>query len=207
MIRTFDLDNFLTTLASGSPTPGGGSASALAGALGASLAAMVGRLTVGRKRYASVEAEMTAVVAQADALRSHLTQLADDDAAAYSQVSAAYRLPKSSDQEISIRDEAIQDALKEASLTPLQTMEACVETLELLLKVSISGNVNALTDASVGALIARAGLAGASLNVMVNLADIEDEQFVRKCQTRADELQEQGASLEESVTRIARERA
>lgn len=182
MEQPFDLSSFVESLASGGPTPGGGSAAALAGALGASLAAMVGRLTVGRKRYVDVEPQMQALVDEADRLRARLTQLVSDDAAAFDQVQAAHRLPKDSTVDVAARNQAIQDAFKAASRTPLDTVAACLDTLRLAEQAVATGNVNAATDGAVGALLAYAGLQGAVLNVRVNLTSITDPLFIATSQ-------------------------
>jgi len=172
------LTTFIDDLASGEPTPGGGSAAALAGALGAALAAMVANLTVGRKRYVDVDAQMRAVLAESEALRSQLTSLVAEDAQAFEQVRLAYRLPKESAAEQAQRHAAIQAAMQGASLTPLQTMRACLAVLHLLEQAVTLGNVNAATDGTVGALLAQAGLRGGALNVRVNLGSIDDPAFV-----------------------------
>jgi formiminotetrahydrofolate cyclodeaminase len=177
MSQPFNLSTFLDDLASGEPTPGGGSAAALAGALGAALAAMVANLTVGRKRYVDVDAQMQAVLHEAEALRSRLTDLVAEDARAYEQVRAAYRLPKESADDLAARSAAIQAAMQGASVTPLETMRACIAVLRLAEQAATLGNVNAATDGAVGALLAQAGLRGAALNVRVNLGGIDDQAF------------------------------
>ena len=177
MSQPFNLPDFLDDLASGEPTPGGGSAAALAGALGAALAAMVANLTVGRKRYIDVDGQMQAVLGEAEALRSRLTALIAEDAQAYNQVRAAYRLPKESADDLTARNAAIQAAMQGASLTPLETMRACIAVLRLAEQAATLGNVNAATDGAVGALLAQAGLRGAALNVRVNLGGIDDQAF------------------------------
>ena len=178
MADAFDLNTFISSLASGEPTPGGGSAAALAGALGAALAAMVGRLTAGRPKYATVDEQMQSAIVEADTLRSRLLALVDEDAAAYDQVRAAYRLPKETVEQQATRTAAIQQALQGASRTPLATVEACLAVLRLAEQVVRSGNPNAATDGAVGALLAHAGLRGAALNVRVNLSGIDDVTFV-----------------------------
>ncbi len=177
MSQPFDLPTFLDELASGEPTPGGGSAAALAGALGAALAAMVARLTVGRQRYVDVDVQMQAVLHAAEALRDRLTALIVEDAQAFDQVRAAYRLPKESVDDLAVRSAAIQAAMQGASLTPQETMRACIAVLRLVEQAATLGNVNAATDGAVGALLAQAGLRGAALNVRVNLSGIEDRAF------------------------------
>jgi formiminotetrahydrofolate cyclodeaminase len=180
------LDDFIDRLASGDATPGGGSAAALAGAAGAALVAMVARLTIGRQRYAGVQPTMEAILERAEALRARLTDLVAEDAAAYDAVSAAYRLPKADEEERALRQAAIQAAMKTASLTPLATVEACSEVLQLAEQAVIHGNVNASTDGGVGALLAHAGLQAAAWNVEVNLPSIDDADFVAQVQADAD---------------------
>jgi len=177
MNQPFNLSTFLDDLASGEPTPGGGSAAALAGALGAALATMVAHLTVGRQRYVDVDAQMQAVVHEAEALRGRLTALVVEDAQAYEQVRAAYRLPKESADDLAARSAAVQAAMQGASVTPLETMRACIAVLRLAEQAATLGNVNAATDGAVGALLAQAGLRGAALNVRVNLGGMEDRAF------------------------------
>lgn len=195
MNQAFDLTTFLDDLASGEPTPGGGSAAALAGALGAALATMVARLTVGRKRYADVEPAMQAVLDEADPLRVRLTQLVSEDAQAYEAVRAAYKLPKESELDQHERGVAIQSALQAASATPLETMRACIATMQLAERAASLGNVNAATDGAVGVLLAYAGLQGAALNVRVNLGSIEDQNFVATSEQAAARWLAEGAEI------------
>jgi formiminotetrahydrofolate cyclodeaminase len=182
------VEDFLATLADAAPAPGGGSAAALAGALGASLAAMVARLTVGRARFAAVEEQMTTWRDQADGLRVRLAGLVDADAGAYSQVMAAYRLPEDTPEQQAQRSEAVQSALRQAAELPLSVAAACVDVLELLPDVARLGNRNAATDAAVAAVLAHAGLQGALRNVLVNLASVKDRAFVDEAQARATAL-------------------
>ncbi len=195
MTHPFSLSTFIDDLASGEPTPGGGSAAALAGALGAALAAMVARLTVGRKRYADVEPSMQAVLDEADGLRIRLTQLVTEDAQAYEAVRAAYKLPKESELDQHERGIAIQNALQAASATPLETMRACIATMQLAERAASLGNVNAAADGAVGVLLAYAGLQGAALNVRVNLGSIENQDFVATSEQAAARWLDEGAEI------------
>lgn len=199
MADIFDLNDFISSLASGEPTPGGGSAAALAGALGAALAAMVGRLTAGRPKYAAVDGQMQSAIAEADALRSRLLALVDEDAAAYDQVRAAYRLPKENTEQLVARSAAIQHALQGASRTPLATVEACLAVLRLAEQVVVSGNPNAATDGAVGALLAYAGLQGAALNVQINLGSIDDTAFVADSQASVSAGLREGTALQQRI--------
>jgi methenyltetrahydrofolate cyclohydrolase len=190
-----NLPTFLDDLASGEPTPGGGSAAALAGALGAALAAMVANLTVGRKRYVDVDSQMQAVLHEAETLRGRLTGLVAEDAQAYDQVRAAYRLPKESADDLAARNAAIQAAMQAASRTPLETMRACIDVLRLAEQAVALGNINAATDGAVGALLAQAGLRGAALNVRVNLGGIEDQAFTAAAQQTVAALQAEADAI------------
>ena len=172
----------LEELAGPSATPGGGSASALAGAMGAALLSMVCNLTIGKKRFADVEDELRDVLKEAEALRYQLTNLADADTHAFDQVMAAYRLPRETQKEQAARQTAIQVALQGAAQVPLETATACASVVKLSAQVIAKINPNALSDAGAGALLAEAGLKGAQLNVAINLAAIHDSDFVQEKQ-------------------------
>jgi formiminotetrahydrofolate cyclodeaminase len=179
---------FLSALASGTPTPGGGSATALAGALGGALVTMVVRLTIGRERYADVQAEIIGLQNQAEALQHNLVELMDADARAYGELMAAYRLPGCTDDEKAHRSAAIQAALRDATEVPLAVAAACADILELAAQVAAHGNANAAADAAVGALLAQAGLHGAVHNVRSNLRCIANEAFRNAAHLRATQL-------------------
>jgi len=194
------IDEFLAAVAAGTPAPGGGSVAALAGALGAVLAAMVAGLTVGRERYAAHEAELRSLLAEAGALRQELVGLMDADTAAYTAVMAAYKLPKDTVAQRAERTEAIQAALREAAEIPLAAATACAGVLRLTVQAAAHGNRNAASDAAVSALMAYAGLHGAVRNVRINLKSIDDEAFCRAAETRvADLLQAGEQSLAEAL--------
>jgi len=179
---------FLDNLAAGTASPGGGSAAAIAGAMGAALVSMVCNLTIGKEKFADVEAQMQSGLEKSEDLRVELTQLSTDDSEAFNQVMAAFRLPKNTEEEKAARREAIQAATKQATLTPLATARACAAVIELCQQVAEMGNPNAISDAGAGAACAQAGLQAASLNVLINLPSIKDEQFVSTCQTELDEI-------------------
>ena len=189
-IREYCVQAFLDELASPSPAPGGGSAAALAGAMSAALIGMVCRVTIGKPRFAAVEGELRAVLEEAEALRQQLADLAEADTQAFNQVMAAHRLAKETDEQQATRQVAIQMALRQATRIPLETASACAATLRLVGRVIAQINPNALSDAGVAALLAEAGLRGAHLNVAVNLAGIQDAEFVQAAQ------QELGRALE-----------
>jgi glutamate formiminotransferase/formiminotetrahydrofolate cyclodeaminase len=168
------LSGFVSSVASSTPTPGGGSVAAHVGALGAALAQMVAGLTVGRKKYAAVDAEMKQVALDAADVGNTLAALVDADARAYAAVSNAYKLPKEPDDAAARRSEAITDALLAASRVPLDTARACARVAELAAIVATKGNANAVSDAGVAALLAEAACRGAAYNVRINVAALED---------------------------------
>ena len=169
------LDGFVGAVASSSPTPGGGSVAAHAGALGAALAQMVAGLTVGRKKYAAVDAEMRDVALRAASLRATLSGLVERDAQSYTAVSEAYKLPKEPEEAAAKRTEAITRALVGASEVPLETARACTAVAELASVVAQKGNTNAVSDAGVAALLAEAACRGAAYNVRINVASMSDK--------------------------------
>ena len=166
------LNAFLEELASSSPAPGGGSVAALSGALGAALTSMVCNLTIGKKKYALAEGEMRAVKEGADALRRELMSLARTDSEAFDAVLRAGRLPQGTADESAAREEAMQRAGLEAARVPLRTAEACLAVLRLAERAARAGNRNAVTDAGVAGLLARAAGDGALLNVEINLKSL-----------------------------------
>jgi formiminotetrahydrofolate cyclodeaminase len=182
------LQPFFNELAGATPTPGGGSAAAAAGAMGSALVGMVCSLTIGREKYAAVEAQMQDTLARSEALRAELTQLIDQDTAAFNMVMAAFRLPKTTDEEKAARSEAIQTATQKATLTPLATAQACAEVIELGQVAVEKGNPNAISDAGAGVTFAQAGLRAAALNVLINLPSIKDETFVATRRAELDHI-------------------
>jgi glutamate formiminotransferase/formiminotetrahydrofolate cyclodeaminase len=173
--------DFLKAIASSDPVPGGGSVSAYAGALGAALGRMVTGLTIGRKKYAAVEPEMTVLAAEADSLTTQLSSLVERDADAYALVSSAYKLPKDSPA----RDTEIAKALLGAAEVPLETARVCEKVAQLALAVAAKGNSNAVTDAGVAALLAEAGCKGASYNVRINVAALSDKSLGKRLESEA----------------------
>ncbi|HLZ44437.1 MAG TPA: glutamate formimidoyltransferase [Gemmatimonadales bacterium] len=165
------LDGWIDQLAAASPTPGGGSAAALAGTLAAALVAMVARLTVGRKAYAAVDAEARAIIEEAERLRTDLRRLVDEDAAAYEGVSRAYKIPKDDPQ----RARAIDDALLGAARPPAEVVKRARRLLALAQTIEQIGNKNATSDARVAGMLAKTAIDGATENVNANLAGMSDQ--------------------------------
>ncbi len=193
-------DVFLDALAEGKPTPGGGSAAAYSAAMGAGLVAMVARLSIGKKKYAEVEAEMKEVLAEAENLRAELTQAVEEDAAAFTAIMEAFRLPKESDAEKRVRSQAIQDATLYASEVPLQTAKKALRVMELSLRVAKSGNINAITDGVSGAAMAQAAIRAAGYNVRINLSSLKDKIKAEALQTDLKNI-ETGAEEVDSALR------
>ncbi|HEX9580681.1 MAG TPA: glutamate formimidoyltransferase [Gemmatimonadales bacterium] len=188
------LDGWIDDLASGAPTPGGGSAAALAGALAAALVAMVGRLTTSRKAYATVANEFTTLTAEADRLRAVFRPLVDRDAAAYEAVMAAYKLPKGTAEELRRRQEAIDRALLNAAAVPLETARAAAALLPLARRAAEAGNKNSVCDAGVAALLAEGALRGAVYNVEVNVRSLSHPELGATLSKEARDLDAHGAT-------------
>lgn len=176
-LTELSLVEFAEKLASDAPAPGGGSAAALSGALGAALVSMVCRLTVGREKYAPFEALASETADRADGLRRSLLEGVQKDTAAFDGVIAALKMPKGTDEERAARDAEIQRAYKLAVLSPQETAESCLAVMRLAEGLLHKSNRNAASDLSVGAMQACAGLMGALENVAINLPSIQDEAY------------------------------
>ncbi|PIP35121.1 MAG: methenyltetrahydrofolate cyclohydrolase [Desulfobacterales bacterium CG07_land_8_20_14_0_80_52_14] len=181
-IMETSIGEFVQKLAGASATPGGGSVAALAGALGAALCAMVGRLTAGRPKFRDVTPEMNRMLETADRLSLKLLELADKDIDAYNRVMTAFKMPKESDKQSTLRREAIQNAFKQASRVPMQTLQTLEELVGLVEKSLFAGNPNCFTDAAVAAELVRAAARSAAYNVRINLPEIDDKEFVQQIQ-------------------------
>lgn len=206
MFREKSLDRFLDELASKAPAPGGGSVAALSGALAAGLVSMVCNLTVGKKKYAHVEEDIKNLLAQSEALRRELVNLLEEDVQVYTKVSKAYKMPRETEEEKLVRAEAIQVALKEATAVPMAVAETCVKVLDLCTPVAKKGNVMAVSDAGIAALMAEAGLRSAALNVLINLGAIKDQEFVEREGARLDALLEGKSELKEEIYKLVEDK-
>ncbi len=198
--------SFIEELAAPTPTPGGGSAGAYAGAMGAALVAMVAGLTIGKKKYAEVEAEMQAVRVMAESLRKELTQAVDDDASAFEALMGAFKLPKDSPEQQTARNAAIINATLNAAHIPLHVAEDAVKVMELALKCARNGNLNAISDSMSGFAMARAALTAAGYNVKINLHSLEDKSAGRKMLAEAAELEKEANRLEKEIRAVMKER-
>lgn len=194
------VSGFVASVASSNPVPGGGSVAAHAGALAAALAQMVAGLTIGKKKYASVDAEMKDAALKAVSLGNTLASLVKRDAEAYSHVSEAYKLPKEPADAAARRSEAVTAALLKAAEVPLETARASVEVAQLAAIVAEKGNTNAVTDAGVAALLAQAACKGAAYNVRVNVQALDDRSKGGSLAREAEQLVKKAGELAERAT-------
>jgi formiminotetrahydrofolate cyclodeaminase len=177
------LREYLDDLASAKPTPGGGSAAALSGAMGAALVCMVARLTLGKAEYTAVETEIEEIVQKAEVLRARFQALMSEDIEAYGRLSACFKLPKATSEEKAARTRAIQASLVDAALVPLEMAERAVELVQYCQRIAEIGNKNVLSDVATASTLASSAASGASWMVRVNVEELKD-------QVRADELNE-----------------
>lgn len=182
------VEEFIEELASANPTPGGGSASALAGAMAAAMVEMACNLTVGREKFRDVEVELQTVRGRAKDLRLRMLAAVDEDTEAYNAVSQAYKLPRTGDTEKAARTAAIQSALQYATEVPLKVAQAAAETSELAVVAMEKSNPSVASDARVARLLADAARDGAIANVEINLGSINDSAFVEKMKTELEGL-------------------
>jgi formiminotetrahydrofolate cyclodeaminase len=198
--------SFVSELASDSAAPGGGSASALAGCLGAALTTMVCNLSLDEEKYKASLPEILEIRAQASTLLEKLMLAIDADANAFKEVMNAYKLPKATDEEKSFRLETIQQSMKKASLLPLSVAADCLEALKLSHRILPIGNANAASDAAVAALMAYAAVQGALFNVKINLGFIKDAEFCAETRELIEEIsvtaKKENAAMEAAVAKI-----
>ena len=187
------IDSFLAELASKAPTPGGGGAAALCGAVGVALGNMVGKLTLGKKKYAEVQEDIAALNAKAEALREEFLALIDADAEAFEPLSKAYGIPKDDPT----RGEVMEAALLAAVQPPLEIMRKCVKALELIAEYAAKGSALAISDAGCAAAITRAACEAAALNVFVNTKPMRDREKAGEINHEANELLQQCALARE----------
>jgi len=172
------LGQFLDDLSSSQPTPGGGSASALSGALGAALASMVCRLTLDKDEYAGVQQEVAALLQQTENLRQRFQQLVQEDIEAYGELSESFKMPRETSEEREARTAAIQEQLVEAALVPLEVTERSAQLMRVCQRIAEIGNAKVLSDVATGAMLASSAGAGAAWIVRVNLQSIKDLELV-----------------------------
>jgi glutamate formiminotransferase / formiminotetrahydrofolate cyclodeaminase len=198
---------FLDRLAEGTATPGGGSAAAYSGAMGAGLVSMVARLTIAKKKYAEVETRMRDIAAQADGLRASLEQAVSGDAEAFDAVMAAMKLPKDTEAQQQTRANAIEQATYQAAAVPLEVAGLAAQVIELAAEVAEKGNTNAITDGASAAAMARAALNAAALNVKTNALSISNKEDAAGWLSQLTEIDAQAQAAEARIREALRQRA
>jgi formiminotetrahydrofolate cyclodeaminase len=206
MITQTSLEDFLNALASKAPTPGGGSAAAVIGAMGAGLISMVCNVTLGKKGMEEVAAQMRTVCDQSETLRTRLTAMIAEDIAAFDCLMSAYRLPKGTDAEKAARSAAIQNGLAGATNAPLDCARACAEVIKLSRWVAQHGYSGVISDAGVGVLAAQTALRSAALNIEINAPLLEDRAFAARAKDEVESLVAAGARESEAVFALVRTR-
>ncbi len=192
--------------ASDSPTPGGGSVSALVGSLGVAMVAMVGNLTVGKEKYKDVEAETKNILDEAYGIIGKLEKLVEADISEFSKFMAVLKLPKTTEQEKAERTAAMQKTLISATDTPMEIARTCLAALKLANNLSGIGNKGAISDVGVGAYVAEAALNSALLSVDINLPMIKDETYTARVSAERNALVEQARELKEATVAKVQER-
>jgi len=200
------VSNFLDELASNSPTPGGGSVAALAGALGAALISMVGNLTVGKKKYEDVEEDIKKILSSSEKLRYELSQLIEEDVKAFNNFMATYKMPKETEDEKKVRAEKMQESLIKAAKVPLKTAYKCFDIMIVSQEAAEKGNLNVVSDAGVAVLMAEAALESAILNVKINLRMIKDEKVRTELFSSIKEILLKEKGQKEKVLEIVEEK-
>jgi formiminotetrahydrofolate cyclodeaminase len=198
----YDLGTFLTAVGSGNPTPGGGAASAVAGALAAALAEMVAQFTTGKPAYAAVEDEMRLVIGQAEQLQRELLSLVEEDERGFAEVSMAYSRPKTTHEEQVARSAAIQQSLLVAMQAPLAVMERGCQVLALAVQVARSGNRRLASDAGCSALVGEAAVRAAGLNVLANAILMQDKTVSGQAREQVARYTRQAVSARRQVMRL-----
>lgn len=201
-MKDWKIFQFLEQVSLGEPLPGGGSVSALAGALSASLLSMVANLTIGKSGYEEVKAEMEEIRKKAESLRKRLLDAVEDDSKGFEQVMVAYRLPKKTEAERQQRSRLIQEAYKKAIQTPMEVGQISLQLLALCTAIVEKGNIATISDAGVALYLADAALRGGVLNVRINLGPLTDETFKTASKKSVDEIEREGSILKEIIQDI-----
>jgi glutamate formiminotransferase/formiminotetrahydrofolate cyclodeaminase len=197
---------FAEETASESPAPGGGSVSAYAGALGAALAAMVANLSAGKAGWENRLEEFSAVAERGQRLAAELLDLVDEDTAAFNKIMAVFSMPKATDGEKAARAQALQSATLYAAQVPLKTMRAALEVFYISRAMAADGNANSVSDAGVSALMARAAVLGAELNVKINAAGLQDRAVAKELTDEASSISSKAEKLEKEILKIVNEK-
>mgnify|MGYP002644638481 FL=1 len=199
MVEELKVSEFLSTLSSKQPVPGGGGASAAVGAFASALGMMVTNLTIGKKKYIDVEAEMEDIRSRLEALQQELVGLTDRDAEAFEPLSRAYGLPKETEEQRIEKERVMEKALYEASVVPLQIMKTVFRVMEDLEVLGEKGSRLAVSDVGVAVLFARAALEGASLNIYINTRLMKNREQAERLNKESDELIAEAGRLQEKI--------
>lgn len=199
-------EEFVEVLASKAPVPGGGGASSLVGAIGMALGNMVGSLTVGKKKYADVEADIIELKKKADALQKEFLVLIEKDAELFEPLSKAYSLPKETEKERAEKACVMEVCLKDACSVPMKIMEKCCEAIELHKEFAAKGTAIAISDVGVGVACCRAALLGASLNVFINTKSMTDKEYAKEMNEKAEKMIETYTKMADEIFADVRKR-
>lgn len=197
---------FLAELASKAPTPGGGGTAALVGAAGVALGNMVGNLTTGKKKYAAVEEKIQALNTKAETLRKELEALVQEDAEAFAPLAAAYGLPKDTPEQAADKERVMETALTRAALVPIKIMQKCLEGITLAYSYAVDGSTMAISDAGCAAVLCKAALQAASLNVFVNTKLMTNREFATALEHTAEQLLDAGTSYADEAFHYVNEK-
>ena len=188
MLKELEFQKLLDELSSQSAAPGGGSVAGIAGALSAAMVSMVCNLTFGKKKYQQNEDDIKKCLENAEKLKTEFLLLAEKDAEVFSEVMEAYKLPHETDQEKADRNQAVEEASKRAALVPMDVLRRCEAVAQSSRSVALKGNENSISDAGVAAIMAHAAAHAASLNILINLSTISDEDFKGKLKSEQERV-------------------
>lgn len=199
MLNQLSIKEFIKVTAANEPIPGGGSVSALNGALAAALGQMVAALTIGKKKYVDCQAEMEELITLLSPVKDDLIADIDKDSDAYNEVFNAFKMPKETEEEKALRSEAIQTATRHAAEIPFGVAEKTLKIMPLLEIVAEKGNHNAVTDACVAAMCARTAVLGALLNVEINLGSLKDTDYVDLMRVKCEKIRQEAIANEQAI--------
>ena len=199
MIGSMTIQEFLDVLSSKEPVPGGGGASALAGALGNALGQMVSNLTIGKKKYALVEDEIKELAERMKGIQGQFTQLADQDAKVFAPLAKCYSLPSDTEEEKAYKAEVMEARLLDASLVPMEIMEKAAEMLEIMDILADKGSRMAVSDVGVGVQFIRTALLGAVMNVYINTKSMKNREKAEEMNEKAERLIKEGTEAADRI--------
>ncbi|MCX4268261.1 MAG: cyclodeaminase/cyclohydrolase family protein [Lachnospiraceae bacterium] len=199
MTKPSNIEEFLTSLSSKSPIPGGGGACALGGAIGSSLGSMVGNLTLGKKKYAAVQEDIQILLEKLSQNTAELLSLIEKDAAAFEPLSKAYALPKETEEEKAYKEQIMEQSLYQASLVPLEIMEKAYAGILLQEEMAEKGTRIAISDVAVGVMFLRSALLGGAVNVWINTKSMKDRETAEKLNRRTEELKQAGVQKADAI--------